>query len=304
MIDNATGSAVASAFELGELVTPLTYVDRGVQGEVYRAETRAGTWALKRLFGQPDPRQVELEVRLQEAAYAAGVQSPRARRTVEGRLLAEIRGAHWRANEWVSATPVGPDRLPEVGASLARLHELRLPAPHDVLSWLTTPPSPAAWEQLRSKVDQTGPPWASRFVELYPDLVRLCDLAPTAADADAVLCHCDFGPANLGVADDRVVIFDWGRAGAMSPRQELGYALWAWAEADDPASVVRAILTGYRSHVIDRIDVDLEMFGCAATGWLNFLHACAAAGNDRFVVQLLERPMTLDGLRTLLDYAA
>lgn len=302
MIDKATERAVISAFGLGKAATPLEYVARGVEGEVYRATTASGTWALKRLFRAPDLEQVELEVRLQEAVNTAGIRSPRAGRTTDDHLVAEVEDTHWRANEWISASPVGPDRLADVGSALALIHKLRLPAPRDVLPWLTTPPSHAAWEELRATVNQASPGWAPRFAELYPELVRLGDLAAAVTATDAVLSHCDLGPPNLGVVDDHVVIFDWGRAGAIPPLQELGSVLWAWADVGDPEVVLPALLAGYRGQVADRIDIDLETFGCAGAGWLNFFYACASAGNDQFVVPMLDRPMTLDALRSLLTY--
>jgi Ser/Thr protein kinase RdoA (MazF antagonist) len=300
---------VATAFGLGAVEGPASFVDGGVSGEVFKVATTTGEWAVKRLFHEPDRAGLEVQARLQDAARAAGVASPRSMRTADGRAVATAGGAHWLASEWADvlrdpATLVQRDRLVMVGDIAATLHDLRLGAPHGVTPWLTTPPSAAEWGELRVLVRASDPPWASGFEELYPELVRLAEFAGSVGDEAAVLSHCDLGPANFGAAAHRLVVFDWERAGAIPPAQELGYVLTHWAGLGDPAAIVPPIVAGYRSRSRAQIAVGRDMFAYAANAYLNFLRGAIRGANESRVVGLLHDPMTLDSVETLADLAS
>lgn len=304
MADEVVLAEVAGAFQLGQPDAP-SYVDRGVSGEVYRVTTRVGTWALKRLFQEPDLEQVEIETRVQEAASAVGVVSPRPMRTTDGQYVAVVRDAHWRVNEWHDASPaeslpVDVERVAEAGAVLVAVHSLRFEPTRSMFPWLTTPPSVTAWENLRARVRELAPPWGQRFDELYPELLRLSDFAHSVAFRDPVLGHCDFAPANVGVATDHLVVFDWERASAIPPLQELGYALWHWSGLGAAEETAPAFLRGYRSRSSDAIEVDMCTFGSAAASWLNFFRSQANVNGGQ-TAPMLKRPMTVDSVQALVD---
>lgn len=301
-------TAVAAAFGLGELNGPGAYVDGGVSARVFKVSTSTGDWALRRLLGKPDLAGLETQARLQEAARTAGVVTPRAMRTAPGGFVAMVKDVHWQASEWVAvsrdtAELVERDRLEQVGEVLAAIHGLRLAAPHDVTPWLTTPPSAAEWEAVRGLVRESGPHWAAQFEELYPEVLRLAEFAGSGLREQAVLSHCDLGPANVGVAGDHLVVFDWERAGAIPPVQELGYVLIHWAGLADPAAIVPPIVAGYRRRSDDHVAVGPEMFVCAANANLNFLRSAIHAANGPRVAAMLRDFATLDSLDALAELA-
>src|SRR6266480_241694 len=76
-------------------------VARGKQGLVWRLDTADGSWAVKVPFEQSGEDEGRLATAFQEAAYAAGVPTPRVRRTTEGRVFATIEGRQVRVYEWV-----------------------------------------------------------------------------------------------------------------------------------------------------------------------------------------------------------
>lgn len=307
-VDEEVLAQVAAEFQLGAIDEPSSYVDRGVSGEVYKLTTASGEWAAKKLFMEPDPAQLEVEMRLEDAARDAAVALPQTIRTTSGSVVAIVDGAHWRMSAWVDVSPdatrlFGPERLAEVGAVAATLHGLRLAAPNGVTPWLTTPPSAADWEALRDRVRESDAAWAPRFDEIYPELLRLSEFATSVVHDGGVLSHCDLGPANFGDAGDHVVVFDWERAGAIPPLQELGYVLNQWAGAGDTGEIAAHVVAGYRDRSGQRISIDMDMFACTACAWLNFFWGRAGSGNDRTVVPMLDQPVTVDSLEALVDLA-
>src|SRR5689334_24200701 len=76
-------------------------VARGRQGAVWRLDTADGSWAVKVPFHPSAEDEVALSTRFQEAAYAAGVPTPRVRRTTQGRVFATVSGRQVRVYEWV-----------------------------------------------------------------------------------------------------------------------------------------------------------------------------------------------------------
>lgn len=305
-VDDEILSEIATEFGLGRILTPAAYVDGGVSGEVFKVTAADGDWAVKRLYHEPDLEQLEVEVGLKNAARAAGIVSPLPVRTGNGNLVATAGERHWLASVWVDVSRdrellVEPGRLAQVGEIVATLHNLRLPAPTDVTPWLTTPPTD--WEQLRSLARASAAPWAATFEELYPELVRLAEFSASAAPGAVVLSHCDLGPANFGAADDNLVVFDWERAGATLPAQELGYVLTQWSELGDPAVVIPPIVAGYRARSVAPLVVGADMFVYTANAYLNFLESSIRAGNERRTGRILDKPITVDLLRSIADIA-
>jgi aminoglycoside phosphotransferase (APT) family kinase protein len=300
---------VAVEFGLGDISAPAAYIDGGVSGEVFKITTPAGDWAVKRLHQQPNLEQLEIEIGLKEAAGAAGVVSPATVRTPTGDVVVAVAGRHWLASVWTevsrdAAALAQPDRLAQVGEIVAILHNLRRAARHDVTPWLTTPPGATEWERLRSVARASTASWSSTFEELYPEFLRLAEFSALAVSGAAVLSHCDLGPANFGAAADHLVVFDWERAGATRPAQELGYVLTQWVEVGDPAVVLPPIVAGYRARRIEQIVVNISMFAYAANAFLNFLASSIDARNERRTGQTLERPVTIGLLQSLTDIAA
>lgn len=311
-LDRITAERVAERFGLGIVEGVGEYVARGVSGEIFRLDTSAGRWALKRMLAAPDPEQIETAVRLQDAARAAGVRSPRTIRASGGAVLAAVDDQLWQVSEWVEADAdapdlFAPDRLRALGEALARIHSLRLSPPHDVVPWLTTAPTADAWARLCADVQESDVTWAAEFLALRPELRRLSELVASTPPSGAVLSHCDLGPANVAVAGGRLLVLDWERAGAIPPMQELGYVLVQWCRPLDRRPLAGHIVSGYREGLPNP---GLDVFAVAACAWLNFLSAMANAavsGRAAFatsqVTAMIDDPLTTGELEQLLRAA-
>lgn len=91
-------------------------------------------------FHQSSEEEVRLATAFQEAAYAAGVATPRVRRTTEGSVFATIQGMQVRVYEWVDLR--APDRLLDpalVGAVVAAIHQVSVPALGQFDAWYHEP---------------------------------------------------------------------------------------------------------------------------------------------------------------------
>ena len=304
---------VAEAFGLGEMRAPAVFAGRGVSGRVFKLTVEDGRWAAKALFRSAPDDNMEDEVRLQDAARDVGVASPRSLRTADGSLVASVDGTLWRVNEWVDfssdqAALFRPERLRRVGDIAATIHGLGLAAPGGVVPWLTTSPSQVAWESVRDDVRQSSETWAAEFLRLYPEILQLSALAAEAPMTEPVLSHCDLGPANFGVVDDELVVFDWERASPIPPMQELGYVLYHWCLGHE--SRAAPIVAGYRASGSVRLGMD--MFACTTNASFNFLWGCVRRGVSepdnaevqRTVTEMLDNPLTIGSLESLLDAAA
>ena len=100
-------------------------VARGRQGLVWRLDTADGSFAVKVPFHWSDEDEVRLATAFHESAYAAGVPTPRVRRTTEGCVFAAIEGRQVRVYEWVDLKAPDPRLDPaRVGAVVAAIHRL------------------------------------------------------------------------------------------------------------------------------------------------------------------------------------
>ncbi|MDQ3591992.1 MAG: aminoglycoside phosphotransferase family protein, partial [Actinomycetota bacterium] len=98
-------------------------VARGKQGVVWRLETADGPWAVKVPFDLCDEGDAHSATVFQEAARAAGVPTPRVRRSTDGCVLATIGDKQVRVHEWVDLLAPDPRLDPAlVGAVVAAIH--------------------------------------------------------------------------------------------------------------------------------------------------------------------------------------
>ena len=153
---------LARRFGLGRAVRmsdgPLA---RGKEGLVWRLDTADGSWAVKLPFDPSDEDEVAASTSLQEAAYAAGVPTPRVRRTTEGHVFARVAGSQVRVYEWVDL--MAPDaRLDPamVGVVVAAIHRVQATDPSPLDPWYHDPIGADRWDQLVEQLRQAGAPFA------------------------------------------------------------------------------------------------------------------------------------------------
>ncbi len=282
-------------------------VARGKQGEVWRLESAAGSWAVKVPFDESSEDVVRAATLFQEAAHAAGVPTPQVRRTTDGSVLADLDGRQVRVYEWVDL--LAPDaRLDPalVGSLVAALHQLPVPHHGAVDPWYVEPVGAERWDELVGQLRAAGAPFAGRLAVVRDELVALESwLEPPQT---LRVCHRDLWADNvLPTAAGGVCVIDWENSGPADPSQELGCLLFefargdtgraraladAYREAGGPATVTRR---GHFSMLIAQLGHITEM---AATDWLapnpRSPDPADAAG---WIAEVLDEPHT----RALLD---
>jgi Ser/Thr protein kinase RdoA (MazF antagonist) len=237
---------LARRFGLGDAATLSDGpVARGKQGVVWRLETADGLWAVKVPFGEPDEDEVRSATEFQEAAYAAGVPTPRVRRTTRGRVFATVDGRRVRVYDWVDLR--APDaRLDPalVGAVVAAIHLVSVSAFGTFDAWYCEPVGADRWDRLVELLRRADAPFAGRLADLRDELVAL----ESWIEPPEMLrtCHRDLWADNvLPTADGGVCVIDWENSGPADPSQELGCVLFEFGRADRGRA--RALVDAYRA---------------------------------------------------------
>lgn len=236
---------IAEAFGLGRAARlSKGPVARGKQGEVWRLGTADGEWAVKIPFSRVIEEEVASSTRFQEAAYVAGVPTPSVCRTHEGRVLLPVEGLQVRVYGWVDVLPSDQGLDPaQVGAAVAAIHSVRLPAPGPVDDWYAEPVGAARWDDVVHRLRAAGAPFAEDLATLRDDLVELESWLEEPSQLQ--LCHRDLWADNLlPTPDGGVCVLDWENSGAADPAQELGCVLFEFAHRD-PARA-GALVRSYR----------------------------------------------------------
>jgi Ser/Thr protein kinase RdoA (MazF antagonist) len=276
---------------------------------VWRLETHAGRWAVKVPLHESGEDEVRAATAFQEAAHAAGVPTPRVRRTTDGDVFAAVDGTRVRVYEWVDL--LAPDvRLDPalVGTVVATIHRVSIPAEGPLDPWYADPVGADRWDRLVERLRAAGAPFAGQLADLRDELVAL--EAWIEPPRTLQTCHRDLWADNvLPTADGGVCVIDWENSGPADPSQELGSVLFefgradpgraralarAYREAGGPATVTRR---GHFSMLIAQLGHITEI---AARDWLepnprspDRAHAAAWIG------EVLDEPHTralLDGL--------
>ena len=158
---------VARCFALGEAARlSAEPVARGKQGLVWRLDTADGSWAVKEPLEPSSEDEVRSATAFLEAACAAGVPTPRVRRTTDGCVFATVTGRQVRVYEWVELKAPDPRLDPaQVGAVVAAIHraaaiDLSRPDP-----WYHVPIGADRWDQLVGQLADAGAPFAGRLAD-------------------------------------------------------------------------------------------------------------------------------------------
>lgn len=286
-------------------------VARGRQGEVWRLETADGRWAVKLPFHESTEDSVRASTRFHEAACAAGVPAPAVRRATDGRVFARVGGQQVRVYEWVDLREPDLGLDPElVGASLAAIHRVCLPADGPLGPWYSAPVGASGWDLLVRRLYQAGAPFAGRLAALRDELVALESWLEPPVRLQT--CHRDLWADNvLPTAQGGVCVIDWENSGPADPNQELACVLFefgrsdpgraralmsAYAAVGGPATVSR---TGHFSMLIAQLG---NIAQTAATDWLEpNVRNPDRAGSAAWIGEILDEPHTREVLTRLLD---
>jgi aminoglycoside phosphotransferase (APT) family kinase protein len=285
-------------------------VGRGKEGLVWRLDTAEGRWAVKLPFHPDSEDEVHAATAFQEAACAAGVPTPRVRRTTEGCVFATVAGTQVRVYEWVDLR--APDAMLDphlVGAVVAAIHQVPATDPNPVDPWYHEPIGAQRWDDLVEQLTAAGAPFAGRLAGLRDELVAL----ESWIEPPQLLrpCHRDLWADNLlPTADGGVCVIDWENSGLADPSQELGCVLFefgrtdpgraralteAYRQAGGPAAVNRR---GHFSMLIAQLGHITEI---AATDWLEpNPRSPERADSAAWISEVLDEPHTRELLESIL----
>jgi Ser/Thr protein kinase RdoA (MazF antagonist) len=272
-------------------------------GHVFRVRSQTGIWALKgyrRSSGIDGPGDLDLQEALMAAAAAAGVAFPQPCRTVDGGLLTEIRGARWKAFEWVDIDGTPSSR--QVGELLARLHSVAWPSDRPVDRWYADRTMGGTWEDLATLARHQD--WFHVLAPLIPELVAEDEIVACAFMPPASICHCDLNEANV-VRDTRgrVLLLDWDNCGPLPLSREVGYVLADPFICPDPAEFIEA----YRGLGGVFQPKGLDVFATAIAANNNYLGKLIiqSVGGDNWarsmLLPMLEHPLRIADLERLLE---
>ncbi len=280
---------------------------------MWRLETSDGLWAVKVPFHESDEEKVRSATAFQEAAYAAGVPTPRVRRTTDGCVFADSGGRRVRVYEWVDL--LGPDihlDPARVGSVVAAIHQVSHTDPGAPDPWYHEPVGADRWDELVGRLRQADAPFAGRLAELRDELVALESWVEPPQTLQT--CHRDLWADNvLPTADGGLCVIDWENSGPADPSQELGCVLFefarsepgraralvdAYREAGGPAEVDRR---GHFSMLIAQLGHIAET---AARDWLEpNRRSPVRADSAAWIGELLDEPHTRELLEAILGWA-
>jgi Ser/Thr protein kinase RdoA (MazF antagonist) len=285
-------------------------VARGRQGGVWRLETTDGDFAVKVPFDVGPDEEVRRSTELQEEAWAAGVPTPRVRRTTDGQVLARVSGVPVRVYGWVDLLP--PDRRLDpavVGRVVAGMHRVAPPTADVPEAWYAEPVGAQRWDALIERLLAAGAPFAGRLAELRDELVALDSwVQPPAA---LWTCHRDLWADNLlPTADGGACVIDWENSGPADLDQELACVLFEFACGD--VGRARTLVDAYRAAggpatVRDPRDFSMliaqlgHIAEIAAEDWLEpNRRSPHRAGAEAWIHEVIDEPHTRELLERLL----
>jgi Phosphotransferase enzyme family len=271
MIGRVVASFLVERFGLAG-PAELAPVARGAMGAVWRLQPARGpAYAVKELFWfDPGEDRVADELGFVDRCRAAGVPSPRAVATPDGRYVVTGAEGWWRLYEWVDGTSPArqdPATADWLMAQMARIHALGVTEPAE-------PVDP--WYQ-RIDVDWPAPaervaglPWADRLTAAVPRLAELTELVNRQPAGEAVWCHRDLNGSNVLAGPGGRWLVDWDNAGPLEPWREFGALLTE--HLDDHAALTRLA----RSYAAaggpaTSLPAGPAMFATGLAIWLNFL---------------------------------
>lgn len=279
--DPRVAARLAEVFGLGEVAGEMIQVSSDFMGGTWRLVTATGSWAMRPVFGWIQEDRAQLAVGLMEAAAAAGVQTPKAVRSVRGRLVEGAGDRFWRADEWMDlgrtpARPVSRSVAAAAGHVLGVVHRLALPAPQPDLGTPSARPSEPQWRALVTRAHDAGAKWARMLEEAIPPLVELASVATDVDDEATILTHRDFAPGNTRTRrGGGLTVLHWEFAGGMSPRQELGNSMtqWTFGPGDEiNVEGARAFMDAYVATGGGVRELDLGMFSKSVEMHLDWMY--------------------------------
>ena len=312
MLDPDQAAEVAGRFALGDQAVLTGPVAAGRLGDVWRLSTDRGEFAVKDARFPVDPGAVAADAAYQDRVRGHGVPMPEVVRTPDGQPLVQLASGPVRAYAWVDvlAPERGIDPV-EIGALVASIHRVHVPARGPVDAWYVVPVGEPAWRDLTTQLRAARAPFVDRLEGLVPEM--LAAEALLVETEPVQVCHRDLWADNvLRTPDDELVVLDWENSGSADPAGELGVVTFEFGQGDPDR--VRDLFGSY----VDaggparlRTPGDLTMLiaqtgHIARTGcerWLAATTEVDRADNAAWVGEFLDEPVTVATVDAILDAA-
>ena len=287
-------------------------VASGRLGSIWRLDTERGSWATKQVGAIPAadlPALLE-GAAFQEAALAAGVPTPAARRTWAGDLIADCGGVRVRLQAWVDLRDADPSLDPvDVGRLVAALHRVDFAGTIGVDPWYTEPIGAARWSELVTALRARRAAFADELAALLPELAATEALLG-GPPRDLRTCHRDLWADNVRrTRDGGLCVFDFDNAGLADPSQELALILVEYCAADPRrAGLLRAAYAeaggpGRVEHPADFAMPIAQLSHILAEGCRRWLAASTddeRSDNEAWVREFVDQPLTRTVIEALL----
>lgn len=298
------GEALASSFDLGTLVAPISAVSDVPMGRTWSLTTERGRWLASPVYPWINNEQAERGNRLREAARVAGITSPAPARSAAGRLIETVAAGQWRVHSWLELGPIPVQPLRSgvarrVGEVLGILHALRIPSETAINPYLTWRRPIPDWEELLERATAAGKDWVvSGLSGLLPTVAELQGVEAEVSPESVILCNCNLVPEHVRTRRrGALVIVEWAFTGSNTPEQELGYVLGHWMMLPtENATAARDFLEGYRARACEVPELSVRSFVTHVASWLNWTYntVCEAIGDrqdDQERVEVAERQL-------------
>lgn len=263
---------IAESFSLGSARGSMRLAAEGWGGhnKVYRLETSAGSFAIKRYGRRPaDVDGAAFGVEL--AALDGGYRWLGLSRAPTGAVGRRSTAPCSECHSWVDGAAKENEQATvadaaAMGRIVGRLHALAIPAP---AVRPVRPPGPDRWREVIGAGKARDAIWATRLAEGL-DLVVDVSGQPRPVDLGAgelVGSHRDLNAHNVLFSAGGLCLIDWDAAGPAWPRWERADFARRWAERgggfyEDEAVV--AFLRGYRDGGGEIDDEDPSVLAAAA----------------------------------------
>ncbi len=251
MVESA--SRIAASFSLGSVKGPLTLAADGWGGhnKVFRMDTSAGSWAIKRHGRRPTEISVSA-FPIEMAAMKGGVPVPRPVVTTDGGCWANVDGALFRCHAWIDGSAKENEastaaEAAAMGRIVGHLHALRIPCP---AVQAPVPPGREAWRELVRAGAARHAVWATKIDRAFEQLVAIGG-QPRPLDlgcGELVGSHRDLNAHNVLFSSTGLRLVDWDSAGPAWPRWERADFALRWGARHDGSydeEAVVAFLRGY-----------------------------------------------------------